>query len=296
MIFDAGRQYQSLDEWLASEPVEIERPTVEELVKLLEKTKRKNSLPVVRSLLRYADCTTAVEGVRRRIAKCGNGGVGWTTQGYKWIRFSCDWVGCPRCSPRLKARESQKVYSAIELRLGRAPDPDEVSYLSIHISYAGLGSDFSDDREDFRKRLRRILRQLPYKVSVCLEFEVAPQHDLMGKFHAHGWLLHPTGARDEIEEKLKATFDGHKVVDLQAPYSDFVMGEILHSAEYQADVDLTLKGFGNDTPQVLADLIHSIESVRSRGRQGLRFKFNMKPAQISDTELIEGAEPLGDSA
>lgn len=290
MIYDAGRQHETLDEWLESEPVEIERPTVAELVDILEHSRRRNSLGTVLSLLGHADRSHPVNRVYRKMAGCGKGATGWTTQGWKWIRYSCGWVGCPRCHGRLKAKEARKVYSAIEQKLGRAPDVEEASYLTINIGYAALGSDLSEDREDFRKAIRKTLRQLPYDVSAHLEFELAPQPDRMGLFHVHGWMLHPQGVRDDIKKKLKSSFPEYKVVHLQPPHSNFVKEEIIDSAEYQADVDLTMKGFGIDTPQVLADLIQSIESIRSRGRQGLRFKYNMRPVPLTDADLIEDVE------
>lgn len=289
MIYEGGIQYPDIASWLAAPPNPIPKPGVPELVALLESSKRARSRGLVLSLLWYADRSDKVDAVYRKMQKCGDWIYGWTTQGYKHQKRSCGWVGCPRCNQRLKWREAKQVWRAIREKCGRRPQRQELSYLTAHFTYAALGEDFSGHRNRFRDTLRKALRKLPASLSLYLQFEIAPQEDRMGKLHAHGWILHPGVDRAEIKRVMSSFFPDHKAVELEVPHSHMVYDEVLNGAEYQADIDLTMKGFSIDTPQVLSDLIHSIETMRSRGRQGLRFKYNMKPIEFVDDDLIESA-------
>lgn len=287
MIFDGVQWHSDIESWLSAPPVPIPRPGVPELVALLEKSKRRGSRGLVLSLLSYADRSDKVDDVYRKMQRCGDWTYGWTTQGWKYQKRSCGWVGCPRCNQRLKYLEAKRVRRAMYEKYGRRPSQDELSYLTVHFTYAALGDDFTEHRNRFRDTLRKALRKLPAALSVYLQFEIAPQADRMGKLHAHGWVLHPGVDRAEIHRVMSSFFTDHKAVLVEAPRSNLVSGEMLNGAEYQADIDLTMNGFGIDTPQVLSDLIHSIETMRSRGRQGLRFKYNMKPIEFSDDDLAE---------
>ncbi len=200
--------------------------------------------------------------------------------------YKCQHPLCPRCNEWVKKKIATKTATKFK-KIGALLAPNEhFSYITINWVKLPLGSDFKKSCDELKRIIRYRFTKKMTEIVYLSEFEIAVQKDevsgaVFGMLHVHGWCYHPKYARQEVLDDLLSVFTGPNQIDVQGPHKDKVLFDnIEYASEYVHDIDLDIapKKFGNLTGSVLLKLLISIESIRSRGRMGLRFEVGYRTA------------------
>ena len=222
-------------------------------------------------------------------------GCGTKIQGYKnsnraMIRHKCRHQLCPRCNSWMKKKAAKKINKKIRIVAGNNRSPKDYSYVTVNGPKLLLGSDFKKELQIMKRRLRYRLGKISSDIAFIGEFEIAPQihpktKELIGKLHVHGWCYHPSNTRKDIKAELKIAYPDHKAIHIRSPKKDDeddLDEDVEEGAEYVCDnkLDMEIDKFGIRTPEAMLNLLISIESIRPRGRMGLRFEYGIKAAIV----------------
>jgi hypothetical protein len=147
---------------------------------------------------------------------------------------------------------------------------------------------------------RQLIYRLGKKLGIRLigEFEIAVKPSMKGQLHLHAWAIHPGVTQADMESVLRKVFPASRAVLVQSPYrNEKTLDEnVLTAAEYAAKIDIKVTGQGFNTPEVLINLLASLESIRSGGHRGLRFQigFSKRRRQTEEDSALTGSLIVGD--
>ena len=266
-----------------------ERP-ISEIIADYDRVERKyQGKYIVEMILAEYDYNQLPEVIQRMFqkwTKCGNKKPGFYGGRCEQITIKCRHPLCPRCNSWMKKKTAKLIAKKMRKIAKANVKSEHLSYLTINGPKLLLGNDFKPCLEKMKRKIRyRFIDKLTGIVFMG-EFEIAPQLDettgqALGKLHVHGWCFHPNHSADEILHELKIAFPNHLAVHFGEPHENKEIYENIEDAsEYACDTDLDIDTtkFGNLTPSVLLNLLISIESIRPRGRMGLRFEVGVRTA------------------
>lgn len=262
--------------FLSSPPVRIEPLSAADLVWALERSSRPLSRGILVNLVQTEHLPFHVAEAIRRMSRC---------EVWKWrhvngfdrrYKTRCNHPLCPACTGRLARQEAERVWKLFNAAAGAPILFDDLTWLTVNIGYLPIGSSFKAMTARAKKAIRNMRnRKFPGTVW-AMELEIQLQGDGQGKLHAHGLVWHPGVTRESIEEALRALFTEARAVCAKELRSRRIRREAKGAATYKADISLKVKGWGERTAAILVGLIASYESMRSRGRFGLRFEMGLR--------------------
>jgi hypothetical protein len=257
--------------FLDSRPIPIVEPSLADLVEAVEHSSRSRSRWIMLNLLRHADMPPRVIKATNRIKKC---------EALKWRKVSgydrsyvhrCKHPLCPACTEWLSRVEAARIWQKLQSISDGSLQQEELSWLTVNIGHLPIGADFKLMAKSAVKAIRnKVNRRFPATVW-AMELEIELQGDETGKLHVHGLIWHPGVTRQAIRDALQARFTEERAICIKPLRSRHLRREATRALMYKADVDLRLRGWGERTPE-----IESYESLRSRGRLGLRFEIGLR--------------------
>jgi hypothetical protein len=261
--------------FLKSPPVRIEPLSVADLVWQLECSLRTHSRGILVNLARTEHLPFSVAEAVRRMSRC---------EVWEWrhvmgfdrrYKTRCNYPLCPACTGRLARKEAERVWKLFNAVADTPILFDDLTWLTVNIGYLPIGSSFKAMAAQAKKSIRNMRDRKFPSTFWAMELEIELQADGQGKLHAHGLVWHPGVTRESIEKALRALFTDARAVCAKELRSKRIRREAKGVATYKADISLTVKGWGERTPAILVALIASYESVRTRGRCGLRFEIGL---------------------
>ncbi|WP_300295649.1 hypothetical protein [Ferrovibrio sp.] len=264
------------DDFFSKPPVPIIPPSVEELVEGLEHCRRERSRPVILNLLRHYPIPPAVRRAVDRMKRCEIST--WRRAGAydRPYRRQCKHPLCPACSRRLARKEAERVWRMLNTVSQGALSYDDVSWVTVNIGCMPVGLDFRHIADRAKTAIRNMWRRKFPLTVWAMELEIELQVDETGKLHAHGLVWHPDVTRNEMREELCKLFTTYRAICVVPLKSRRLRHEAMRALTYKSDIDLSVSGWGQYTPEILSRLIQSYESMRSRGRFGLRFEMGLR--------------------
>ncbi|MFN4275870.1 MAG: hypothetical protein ACK4FJ_06185 [Ferrovibrio sp.] len=281
--------------FLSSTPVRIEPLSAADLVSALERSSRPLSRGILVNLVQTEHLPFHVAEAIRRMSRC---------EVWKWrhvngfdrrYKTRCNHPLCPACTGRLARQEAERVWKLFNAAAGAPILFDDLTWLTVNIGYLPIGSSFKAMAAQAKKAIRNMRnRKFPGTVW-AMELEIQLQDDGQGKLHAHGLVWHPGVTRESIEEALRALFTEARAVCAKELRSRRIRREAKGVTTYKADISLKVKGWGECTAAILVGLIASYESMRSRGRFGLRFEMGLRRKKVNvemSTIQVDSVEEL----
>jgi hypothetical protein len=201
------------------------------------------------------------------------------------IKRGCGLYCCPACIPRQRYKEGKKVQQAFfqaRPHLHRS----EMSFITINGDTLRLGSDFKPSGESLWERLRAVLKRYIEGSLFFGEFHIGQKADWSGMLHIHGWLHHPGYSRQQVKAILTRTFVEKFQVNIRPPRGGDLAWQMTKSGMYASDPKMIIKGHGDQSPDYLHDWILSYESLRSRGRVGLRCQYGFRKGKNKSKKIV----------
>lgn len=205
-------------------------------------------------------------------------------------RYSpCRMYTCPNCGPKHKGRAKDEALSRIAFRLGRFPEREEVSFVTIRgpvveldpeLAEAGLG------------RLKRKIVKFIQRKAPSSSWIGFWDTSLNGVIHLHAVVLHPELRRSALEGLLKGSFGEKDQVRISRWKRSQSLAESLQGVlNYALIADRHGKVYrfvdgpereeklvhGPDAGVRIAKRIAVVQHLAGRGVQGIRFTANLKP-------------------
>lgn len=266
----------NIDDFLSKPPVPIEPPSVADLVEGLEHCSRSRSLMIILNLLRHQPLPPPVRRIVDRMSRCGISAYRRVGAYDRRYRRRCKLPLCPSCAGEMARNEAERVWRLLMSVSHDDLQHDDLSWVTINIGSLPIGSSFKKMADQAKKAIRNMwARKFPL-TAWAMELEIELQVDELGKLHAHGLVWHPIVARGEIRSALCSLFTSPRAVCVVSLRPRSLRHEALRVLRYKADIDLSVNGWGERTPEILCNLIASYESIRSRGRFGLRFEMGLR--------------------
>ena len=194
---------------------------------------------------------------------------------------------CPYCAWRWTWKEADRTWKKLTWIIEK-PRRAHFTYFSVNIISGPLGEDYRPFREQFKKKLTKLLdRHLPGSL-VAGGFHINLTDNRLGKLHFHGWVHNSELSRGNVAEVLRLAFPGLDELEVEGmKCGRTTEWHFKHALRYASDQHLMVKGLKSNTPQILHDWLVSLELLRGQGRKGLRMERgftrgrNGKPAQSS---------------
>ena len=217
-----------------------------------------------------------VERFRKRLGRCGKQKEIFTHMGPLVIQAGCNDPYCPRCGWRLRYRETLRSWRKLQEKVG-CVQHSALSFITINGVTKSLGEDFKEDSVSLKEKFKRELRRKLPGVIFTGHFHIAMTRNGEGKLHLHGWLYHEGYSRKHVREILESAFPDHNQVDVRPSRcrQNGVFKAFRRGLSYAADNSFMIRGFGDRSPGVLHDWIHSFLSMRSGGRKGIRVEYGL---------------------
>lgn len=262
--------------FLRSPPVRIEPLSAADLVWALERSLRALSRGILVNLVRTEHLPFPVAEAVKRMSSC---------EVWKWrhvkgfdrrYKTRCNYPLCPACTGRLARQEAERVWKLFNAVADTPILFNDLTWLTINIGYLPIGSSFKAMATQAKKAIRNMRNRKFPGTFWAMELEIQLQDDGQGKLHAHGLVWHPGVTRDSIEDALRALFTEARAICAKELRSRRIRRETKGAATYKADISLKVKGWGERTAAILIGIIASYESVRTRGRCGLRFEIGLQ--------------------
>lgn len=272
-----------------------ERP-ISEIIADYDRVERKDQGKyIVEMILSQYNHISLPENIRRMFQKwmlCGTKIPSFKNGRLDKITHKCRHQLCPRCNSWMKKQIAKRIAKKMRKIAKANVKSEHLSYITINGPKLILGSNFKPTLDKMKRKIRYRFTDKLTGIVFMGEFEIAPQLDentglVLGKLHLHGWCYHPNHSADEIASELKVAFPNHLAVNFGEPHNHKEIYENIEDAsEYACDTDLDIDTdkFGYLTSSVLLNLLVSIESIRPRGRMGLRFEAGVRTA-LKDYEL-----------
>ena len=274
-----------------------------EHIKQLERSEKPRSSKLIRNLVtEHTDANESVSEILEKWRTCGE--VRWRTVDGRHIRYKnfCKHPTCPRCNGWHKWKEKRRAVAIFKELTGGHWDRNDFSLLTVNDKKVSLGTYLDKRRDKMRNKLNYRFNQKLNGLVVLGEFELAHgRYELdcgfFAKLHFHCIVWHPHESRETIAKELKKAFRNDRDVQIKPIGKDesenlgFVQEEdekdneeneddfekhLEDCASYCADTDLTVKNYGEDTPDVLEALLVSTLSLLNGGRMGLRYQVGVR--------------------
>lgn len=284
--------------FLRSPPVRIEPLSATELVWALERSSRPLSRGILVNLVQTEHLPFPVAEAVKRMSRC---------EIWRWrhvngfdrrYKTHCNYPLCPACTGRLARQEAERVWKLFNAVADTPIMFDDLTWLTVNIGYLPIGSSFKAMATQAKKAIRNMRNRKFPGTFWAMELEFQLQDDGQGKLHAHGLVWHPGVTREAIEEALRALFTEARAICAKELRSRRIRREAKGAATYKADISLKVKGWGERTAAILVGLIASYESVRTRGRCGLRFEIGLQRRKAKDrmsTARVDSTKELKNS-
>src|SRR5579872_7023704 len=179
---------------------------------------------------------------------------------------------CPHCACRWTWREADRTWKRLTWIIEK-PRRAHFTYFSVNIISGPLGEDYRPSRDQFKKKLTKLLdRHLPGSL-LAGSFHINLTDNRLGKLHFHGWIHSREFKHEKVAEVLQKGFPGLDELELQRMKPKGSIERNFKTAlRYASDQHLTVRGLKLNTPKILHDWLVSLELLRGKGRKGLRMQ------------------------
>lgn len=288
-------------------------------VRDLESTGRRYSrLPLLKMLSFVGDPHPLVGAFVTRLGKCLRPiTLEWREMPhgvFRWVEIQPDEPGrgfrrktfpkgcghplCPYCAAGWTWKEANRAWKKVTGIIEK-PHRGHFTYFSINIISGPLGENYGPFREQFKKKLTKLLdRHLPGSL-LAGGFHINLMYNRLGKLHFHGWLYRSDFKHKEVEAVLRKAFPGLDELDVRGMKpKGSIERNFKTGLRYAADQHLTVRGLKLNTPQILHDWLVSLELLRGTGRKGLRMERGLTRGRSgkstrSSTKQVRGRKAKG---